>query len=229
MLFLVTAVSVQSQTGGNLAEVLARLATLMRQRSTLQLKVKALSAEGRLSAWFLTAMPFILYGAIRLLSRDYFGELAGSRGPCPGARLRRGLVGRRELRHLPHGQFQDLGGGMDIWLVLSVLTAFASVAGITFSVGHLITSRNRLQRRLPAALALDSPDDMGALMGEPFKENRFGLGQKLTKELRLKLVRAGYFSPAPSASTSLRGVCAVIAAPLLVLWAARCSWGMSRH
>jgi tight adherence protein B len=78
LLFLVTAVSVQSQTGGNLAEVLARLATLMRQRSTLKLKVKALSAEGRLSAWFLTAMPFILYGVIRLLSRDYFGELAGS-------------------------------------------------------------------------------------------------------------------------------------------------------
>jgi tight adherence protein B len=78
LLFLVTAVSVQSQTGGNLAEVLARLATLMRQRSTLELKVKALSAEGRLSAWILTAMPFILYGVIRLLSRDYFGELAAS-------------------------------------------------------------------------------------------------------------------------------------------------------
>jgi tight adherence protein B len=78
LLFFVTAVSVQSQTGGNLAEVLARLATLMRQRSTLQLKVRALSAEGRLSAWFLSAMPFILYGAVRLLSRDYFGELAGS-------------------------------------------------------------------------------------------------------------------------------------------------------
>jgi tight adherence protein B len=78
LLFLVTAVSVQSQTGGNLAEVLARLATLMRQRSTLQLKVKALSAEGRLSAWFLTAMPFIIYGAVRLLSRDYFSELASS-------------------------------------------------------------------------------------------------------------------------------------------------------
>jgi tight adherence protein B len=78
LLFLVTAISVQSQTGGNLAEVLARLATLMRQRSTLQLKVKALSAEGRLSAWFLTAMPFILYGAVRLLSKDYFAELTGS-------------------------------------------------------------------------------------------------------------------------------------------------------
>ncbi len=78
LLFLVTAVSVQSQTGGNLAEVLARLATLMRQRSTLRLKVKALSAEGRLSAWFLTAMPFVLYGVIRVLSNDYFGEFARS-------------------------------------------------------------------------------------------------------------------------------------------------------
>ena len=83
LLFLVTAVSVQSQTGGNLAEVLARLATLMRQRSTLQLKVKALSAEGRLSAWFLSAMPFILYGAIQLFSKDYFGELAGSPALVP--------------------------------------------------------------------------------------------------------------------------------------------------
>ena len=88
LLFLVTAVSVQSQTGGNCAEVLARLSTLMRQRSTLQLKVKALSAEGRLSAWFLTAMPFILYGVIRLLSKDYFGALAGLPGPCSGPVLR---------------------------------------------------------------------------------------------------------------------------------------------
>jgi tight adherence protein B len=76
-------VSVQSQTGGNLAEVLARLATLMRQRSTLELKVKALSAEGRLSAWFLTAMPFLLYGAIRLLSRDYFASWPRARSLFP--------------------------------------------------------------------------------------------------------------------------------------------------
>jgi tight adherence protein C len=112
---------------------------------------------------------------------------------------------------------------MDIWLALSVLTAFVSVAGITFSVGHLITSRNRLQRRLPAGarasdtLALTSPDDMGALMGEPFKGDRFGLGQKLSKELRLKLVRAGYFSQGAVRTYVLARVGAVIAAPLLVL------------
>ena len=50
LLFLAIAVSVQTQTGGNLADVLARLASLMRERITMTLKIKALSAEGRLSA-----------------------------------------------------------------------------------------------------------------------------------------------------------------------------------
>jgi tight adherence protein C len=106
---------------------------------------------------------------------------------------------------------------MDIGLILAVSAAFASIAGITFSVGRMITGRNRLQRRLPAALALTSPDATGALTGEPFKEDRFGLGQKLGRELRLKLVRAGYFSPGAVRFYVLARVCAVIAVPLAVL------------
>jgi tight adherence protein C len=108
---------------------------------------------------------------------------------------------------------------MDIWLILFVSAAFVSAAGITFSVGQLITSRNRLQRRLPAgarmsdAQALTSPDTTGALAGE----DRFGLGQKANKELRLKLVRAGYFSPRAVRFYVLARVGAVIAAPALVL------------
>ena len=78
LVFLAIAVSVQSQTGGNLADVLARLATLMRERVTMRLKIKALSAEGRLSGWFLSAMPFILFGAIQLVATDYFGGLRGT-------------------------------------------------------------------------------------------------------------------------------------------------------
>jgi tight adherence protein C len=112
---------------------------------------------------------------------------------------------------------------MDIWLVLFVSVAFVSVAGITFSVGQLIASRNRLQRRLPAgailsgALALTSPDNTGALAGRPFNEDRFGLGQKAGKELRLKLVRAGYFSPGAVRFYVLARIGAVIAGPSLVL------------
>jgi tight adherence protein B len=74
--FFITAVTLQSQTGGNLAEILARLATLIRQRLKLRLKVKALTAEGRMSAWFLSAMPFILFGVITLLSPTYFTGVA---------------------------------------------------------------------------------------------------------------------------------------------------------
>src|ERR1700749_555681 len=108
---------------------------------------------------------------------------------------------------------------MDIGLLLFVSAAFASVAGITFAVGHLVTSRNRLQRRLPAALALTSGDSVGDLTGERFGDNRFGLGEKLGKELRLKLVRAGYFSPSAVRFYILARACAVIAAPLLALLA----------
>ena len=78
LLFLAIAVSVQSQTGGNLADVLARLTTLMRERITMAMKIQALSAEGRLSGWILSAMPFVLFGVIRLLSKDYFSGLAES-------------------------------------------------------------------------------------------------------------------------------------------------------
>jgi tight adherence protein B len=75
LLFFVVAVNVQSQTGGNLAEVLSRLSRLLRNRAKLRLKIRALSAEGRVSAVVLSLMPFILFGGIALISPTYFGEI----------------------------------------------------------------------------------------------------------------------------------------------------------
>ena len=83
LLFLAIAVSVQSQTGGNLADILARLASLMRARITMALKIKALSAEGRMSAWFLSAMPFIIFGVVQLVSKNYFSEVKDSAALIP--------------------------------------------------------------------------------------------------------------------------------------------------
>ena len=80
-----------------------------------------------------------------------------------------------------------------------------------------------MQRRLPAgaslsdALALAAGDDAGALAGESFQDDRFGLGERIGKELRLKLVRAGYFSPRAVRFYVSARVGAVIAAPSLVL------------
>ena len=75
LLFLVVAINVQYQTGGNLAEILSRLSRLIRQRARLRLKISALSAEGRVSALVLSLMPFILFGGISLISPGYFGEV----------------------------------------------------------------------------------------------------------------------------------------------------------
>jgi len=75
LLFFVVAINVQNQTGGNLAEVLSRLSRLLRNRSKLRLRIRALSAEGRASAVVLSLMPFILFGGIGLISPGYFGEI----------------------------------------------------------------------------------------------------------------------------------------------------------
>jgi tight adherence protein B len=75
LLFLIMAVNVQSQTGGNLAEILAGLSRLLRNRAKVSMKVRALSADGRMSAVVLSLIPFILFGLISLISPSYFGEV----------------------------------------------------------------------------------------------------------------------------------------------------------
>lgn len=72
LLFLVIAMTIQLQTGGKLSDLLSRLARTVRLRQTLRLKVRALTAEGRLSGIFLSLTPFILIGIISLLSPEYF-------------------------------------------------------------------------------------------------------------------------------------------------------------
>jgi tight adherence protein B len=75
LLFLIMAVNVQSQTGGNLAEILGSLSRLLRNRAKVNMKVRALSADGRMSAVVLSLIPFILFGLISLISPSYFGEV----------------------------------------------------------------------------------------------------------------------------------------------------------
>ena len=70
--YLAIAIKIQTETGGNLAEILGRLSKLMRDRAMLQLKVRSITAEGRLSAIFLSLAPFILFGVVTLLKPDYY-------------------------------------------------------------------------------------------------------------------------------------------------------------
>jgi len=57
----VVSLSVQIETGGNLAEILENLAEVIRARTSLYRKVRSLSAEGRMTGWMLTALPVITF------------------------------------------------------------------------------------------------------------------------------------------------------------------------
>lgn len=69
--YFVMAVIIQRETGGNLAELLGKLAELVRDRFKLFAKVRVLAAEGKLSAWILTGLPFCVAGAVQLLNPTY--------------------------------------------------------------------------------------------------------------------------------------------------------------
>jgi tight adherence protein B len=70
--FFAVSVGVQSETGGNLAEVLEGLSAVMRGRATLSKRVKALSSEGRISAIILTALPVFLVAFMLLISPTFY-------------------------------------------------------------------------------------------------------------------------------------------------------------
>jgi tight adherence protein B len=72
---LVTSVLVQKETGGNLAEILGQISSVIRSRFRFQRKVKTLSAEGRLSAWILALIPFALFIIISVTTPDYLPVL----------------------------------------------------------------------------------------------------------------------------------------------------------
>jgi len=71
----VTAVSIQSTTGGNLREILEGLSGVIRERGKLRRKVKAISVEGRMSAYILTAVPVLLVLAVLVLMPSYYTDV----------------------------------------------------------------------------------------------------------------------------------------------------------
>ena len=75
---LVTSVLVQKETGGNLAEILGNISSVIRGRFRLERKIRTLSAEGRLSAWILALVPIVLFGVITLTTPDYLPTLTQS-------------------------------------------------------------------------------------------------------------------------------------------------------
>lgn len=73
--YFVVAVLVQRETGGNLADLLGNIAMLIRDRQKLTRTVRVLSAEGRLSAWVIGVLPFLVAAAISVVHPQFLSVL----------------------------------------------------------------------------------------------------------------------------------------------------------
>ena len=80
--FFIVALSVQRETGGNLAETLENLSDVLRKRRQMKKKIKALASEPKASAWILGSLPFLMFGLISVINFGYIMQLfTDPRGP----------------------------------------------------------------------------------------------------------------------------------------------------
>jgi len=73
--FFATVLNIQKSTGGNLGESLANLSKVLRGRKMLREKIKALSAEAKVSAIIIGALPIVVMGLTTMMSPDYMMDL----------------------------------------------------------------------------------------------------------------------------------------------------------
>ncbi|HUF55770.1 MAG TPA: type II secretion system F family protein [Thermohalobaculum sp.] len=85
--FVAIAVNIQTQSGGNLAEILDGLAKVIRARFKLFRKVKAITAEARWSGWFLSIFPIVALILVQLVKPDYYDQVSDHPLFLPGAIL----------------------------------------------------------------------------------------------------------------------------------------------
>jgi len=72
--FFVISIAIQRETGGNLAETLANLATVLRSRTQMKLKIKAMSSESKASAYIVGSLPFIVFGMVWMVNPGYMAN-----------------------------------------------------------------------------------------------------------------------------------------------------------
>ena len=71
----VTAVAIQGSTGGNLSEILSNLSSVIRLRFKMRRKIRALAAEGKFSAIFLSGLPVAVFCLINVMTPDFYGSI----------------------------------------------------------------------------------------------------------------------------------------------------------
>lgn len=90
--YLAASISIQHGTGGNLGNVLTILSKVMRDRAMMRRKIKAMSAEGRISALILSVIPFLMVGLNSIITPEYYGGVTDDPMFIPLAILAVGLI-----------------------------------------------------------------------------------------------------------------------------------------
>ena len=80
----VVSLSVQSETGGNLAEILENLSGVIRDRASMMMKVRALSSEGRMTATMLTGLPVFAFVMLFIFNPSFYLDVADDPAFIPG-------------------------------------------------------------------------------------------------------------------------------------------------
>ena len=143
------AIAIHREVGGNLAEVLDAVGHTIRERNAIRRQVKALSAEGKLSAIVLMALPFGVIGFISMSNPGYLAKFTAEPRRLRDARRRRGDAARRRPVAQQDREDQVLMGAVPA----SVLVAAFAVALAVPVLGWSLLAR-------PGAAAVQARDNL---------------------------------------------------------------------
>jgi tight adherence protein B len=73
--FFIVVLTVQQEVGGNLSEIISNLSNIIRKRKQLRLRIKAMTSEGRATAWVLGALPVFLFITLRIVAPKHLEPL----------------------------------------------------------------------------------------------------------------------------------------------------------
>jgi Flp pilus assembly protein TadB len=204
--FMIIAMAIQRETGGNLAETLGNLADLLRKRRQLRLKIRALSSEARASAMIIGSLPFVMFMILFLVNRDYIMQMVNT----PKGNTMLYIAGG--LMTMGHGIMAKM---IPCPMVSTTLWVYGIVgAVVVWILWKVLLETNPLEARLRAVsqrrreLTQEAQKRPGRRARAKAKDNkkqislmkRVVAALKMQKkndgasELRLNLIRAGYRS-----------------------------------
>ena len=151
--FLVISLSIQQETGGNLAEILEKLSDMVRRREQMRLKVKAMSSEARASAMIIGSLPFVMAGVISVREPRVHEHAVHRPARLGDDRHRPDQPARRARHHGQNDQVRDMNRmdqvlpfgltGDGLLVALAGAMAFLSV----LAVWYALLEKHPMERR----------------------------------------------------------------------------------